>query len=128
MIDKHPSRDASKPNAVKMPVTSTTSKTVDKVLHKGSGQEGVQYGFRHELKGLDPNRSEMKHHFEDYVGIEKTMKDGGVSFGIASIAAARPSRRQSPLPKRSKKVPPRSTAHGSQVLVASKSHGTHAQR
>lgn len=34
-----------------------------KELH--SGQEGVHYGFRHELHIKDPNKSELSHHFHD---------------------------------------------------------------
>lgn len=75
-IDKHPSRDATKP-VVKGPDTRTTSGKGTKVTH-GSGQAGTSYGARHELQAKDPNRSEMRHHFEDYTdGGSKAMKDGG---------------------------------------------------
>lgn len=58
-VDKHPSRKPTPP--FKPPATSTTSGGMNKETH--SGQEGVPYGFRHELSVKNPNRSEMAAHF-----------------------------------------------------------------
>jgi len=69
-VDKHPSRRPSPPR--KPPATSTTAGTVNKIpCNKGSGQEGVEYGFRHELSVKSPNDSEMSHHFTSSEGKAK---------------------------------------------------------
>lgn len=85
-VDKHPSRRPSEPR--KPPATSTTAGTINKIpCNKGSGQEGVEYGFRHELSVKSPNSSEMAHHFKDYTSSEgrapkagkEHPQEGGVS-------------------------------------------------
>ena len=62
-VDVHPSRRPSEPRVP--PATSTTSGTINKGGHSDSGQEGVEYGFRHELQVKPPHVSEMAHHFHD---------------------------------------------------------------
>lgn len=61
-VDKHPSRKPALPR--KPPATSTTDGHKN-VMHSGSGQAGVPYGFRHEVNVKPSHKSEMKHHFED---------------------------------------------------------------
>ena len=66
-VDKHPSRRPSPPR--KPPATSTTAGTINKIpCNKGSGQAGVEYGFRHELSVKSSSKSEMAHHFRDGMG------------------------------------------------------------
>lgn len=60
-VDKHPSRKPSPPR--KPPATSTTAGTMNKMPESASGQAGVEYGFRHELKVGNAAKSEMAHHF-----------------------------------------------------------------
>ena len=61
-VSQHPSMRPSPPRSP--PRTTTTSGTAD-VIHT-SGQPGVPYGFKHELKvSATPHKSEMAHHFHD---------------------------------------------------------------
>lgn len=69
-VDKHPSRAPSPPR--KPPATSTTDGTVNKMRESASGQAGVEYGFRHELRPMNPNKSEMAHHFGSAEGRAKS--------------------------------------------------------
>ena len=55
-IDKHPSRHPTPP--AKPPAARQTVGE--------SGQEGVVYGHRHELKIKDPSASELSHHFKSH--------------------------------------------------------------
>lgn len=65
-VDKHPSRSPSPPR--KPPATSTTAGTINKMKERDSGQAGVEYGARHELKTMNPAKSEMSHHFTSSEG------------------------------------------------------------
>ncbi len=65
-VDKHPSRMPSPPR--KPPATSTTDGTCNKMHASASGQSGVEYGFRHEIKTMNPAKSEMAHHFTSSEG------------------------------------------------------------
>lgn len=68
-VDKHPSRAPSPPR--KPPATSTTAGTINKIpCDSGSGQAGVEYGFRHELSVKPPHKSEMSGHFQDWTESE----------------------------------------------------------
>jgi hypothetical protein len=58
-VDRHPSRKPAAPK--KPPATSTTEGTCNKI--HSSGQDGVPYGFRHELSVKPAHKSEMAHHF-----------------------------------------------------------------
>lgn len=60
-VDVHPSRRPSPPR--KPPATSTTSGGKNKETH--SGQAGVPYGARHELK-VHGDATTMAHHFHDH--------------------------------------------------------------
>jgi len=60
-VDQHPSRRPSPPR--KPPATSTTDGTINKMRESASGQPGVEYGARHELRTMNPAKSEMAHHF-----------------------------------------------------------------
>lgn len=64
-VDKHPSR---KPGAPRVPpATSTTAGTMNKIPHgSGSGQEGVSYGFHHEIGQHKDHHGTMNHHFHDH--------------------------------------------------------------
>jgi len=64
-VDKHPSRHPSPP---RQPPRTTTTEGTDNVLTgtHASGQHGVHYGFRHEVKVAAPHKSEMAHHFHDH--------------------------------------------------------------
>jgi hypothetical protein len=64
-VDSHPSRKPAAPK--KPPATSTTEGTCNKV--HSSGQDGVPYGFRHEINVKPSHKSELAHHFKDaYTG------------------------------------------------------------
>lgn len=68
-VDQHPSRRPSPPR--KPPATSTTAGTVNKMPASASGQAGVEYGARHELKTMG-GKSEFAHHFTSSDGRAKS--------------------------------------------------------
>jgi hypothetical protein len=68
-VDPHPSRRPSPPR--KPPSTSTTAGTMNKMPASASGQEGVEYGARHELR-VGSGKSEMSHHFTSSEGRAKS--------------------------------------------------------
>jgi hypothetical protein len=57
-VSPHPSVKPSPPR--KPPATSTTAGTVNKMPMGASGQEGVPYGFRHEVRQMDGAKSEFE--------------------------------------------------------------------
>ncbi len=65
-VDKHPSRRPSPPR--EMPASGPGAPPKLKAeIHEGSGQHGVPYGFKHELRvSSTPHKSEMAHHFHDH--------------------------------------------------------------
>lgn len=68
-VDQHPSRRPSPPR--KPPATSTTDGTINKMDASASGQEGVDYGARHQLKTMS-GKSEFSHHFTSSEGHAKS--------------------------------------------------------
>jgi hypothetical protein len=82
-VDKHPSRRPSPPR--KPPATSTTAGTINKIpCGDGSGQSGVDYGFRHEVNVKPSHKSERHYDFNE-----------GMSMGSSSEGRApRPGKEQ----------------------------------
>lgn len=87
-VDQHPSRRPSPPR--KPPATSTTAGTINKMPASSSGQEGVEYGARHELKTMNPAKSEMSHHFTSSEGRAKSPGREQPNEGGRKERASRP--------------------------------------
>jgi hypothetical protein len=69
-VSKHPSEKTEAPR--RPPATSTTSGGINKETH--SGQEGVHYGFRHEVNVKPAHKSERAYDFH-YRGGDETKGD-----------------------------------------------------
>ena len=72
-VSPHPSVKPGEPRKPK--ATSTTEGTMNKITH--SGQDGVPYGFRHEVNVKPSHKSEREHDFHDHAGDERSNDEPG---------------------------------------------------